>query len=245
MPPHRRRDTRYSIRFPVQLAHGKRTLSLLTADVSYGGVFLFTDSPLPLMQLVGVHLVLPIGDRALRAHGMTVHVVKPDNAEGRVPGLGVQFYALDQTTRDSWEAFVRHVEGHFPVSRDQVPLRLPRGFTPEPVRRRFERHTAVLKIEPATLTELEEIYTRDVSTGTIVVPSTLELPLRARVVIYVAHPTTGQPFLIEGSVRQRAEAPPALTVDLMGVDRSTKEEFLDFVRGGVFIDDEVVIDSKG
>lgn len=244
MSPHRRRDTRYSIRFPVQLAHGKRVLSLLTADVSYGGVFLCTDSPLPLMQLVGVHLVLPIGDRALKAHGMTVHVVKPDNADGRVPGLGVQFYALDHTTRDSWDAFVRHVETHFPKSHDQAPLRLPRGFTPEPVRRRFERHTAVLKVEPKTLAELEQVYTRDVAKGSMTLPSALELPQGARVVVYVAHPATGQPFLMEGSVvRCRRGTPPALEVELLGIDRRTKEDFLDFMRGGVWIDDEVVIDS--
>jgi hypothetical protein len=241
MSPHRRRDTRYSIRFPVQLAHGKRTLSLLTADVGYGGVFLCTDSPLPLMQLVGVQLVLPIGDRALKAHGMTVHVVKPDNAHGRIPGLGVQFYALDHTTRDSWEAFVRHVETHFPQSPDQAPLRLPRGFTPEPVRRRFERHTAVLNVEPVTVAALEEIYARDLSTGSIVIPSALELPPGARVVVHVSHPNTGQPFLFEGSVVSRTDAPSGLKVGLLGVDRQMKEEFLDFVRGGIFIDDEVVV----
>ncbi len=245
MPPHRRRDTRYSIPFPVQLAHGRRTLSLLTADVSYGGVFLCTDSPLPLMQLVGVQLVLPIGDRALAAHGMTVHVVTPDNAQGRIPGLGVQFYALDHTTRDSWEVFVRHVEANCPQSPDQAPLRLPRGFTPEPVRRRFERHTAVLRVEPATLDELEELYTRDISTGRIFVPSALELPARARVVVYVAHPVTGRPFLLEGSVLDRTDAPRGLQIELLHVDRRTREDFVDFVRGGIFIDDEIVLDSKG
>jgi hypothetical protein len=244
MSPHRRRDTRYSIPFPVQLAHGKRTLSLLTADVSYGGVFLCTDTPLPLMQLVGVQLVLPIGDRALKAHGMTVHVVRPDNAHGRVPGLGVQFYALDHTTRDSWEVFVRHVEAHYPQSPDQAPLRLPRGFTPEPVRRRFERHTAVVKVEPATLAELEEVFTRDISTGSILVPTPLELPPRARVVVYVSHPATGQPFLLEGSVLGRTDDPPGLQVQLLHIDRRTVEEFLDFVRGGILIDEEVVFDSK-
>jgi Tfp pilus assembly protein PilZ len=244
MSPHGRRDTRYSIRFPVHLSVGKRTLSLLTADVSHGGVFLCTDTPLPLMQLVGVHLVLPIGDRALKAHGMTVHVVKPDNGQGRVPGLGVQFYALDHTTRDSWEAFVRHVEAHCPPSPDQAPLRLPRGFTPEPVRRRFERHTAVLKVEPTTLPGLEEVYTRDVLAGRIFIPGALALPKGARVVVYVAHPATGQPFLLEGSVLGRTDEPPGLDVEFLHIDRRTKEEFLDFVRGGIFIDDEVVLDSK-
>jgi hypothetical protein len=196
------------------------------------------------MQLVAVQLVLPIGDRALKAHGMTVHVVNPDNAQGRVAGLGVQFYALDHTTRDSWEAFVRHVEAHCPQSSDQAPLRLPRGFTPEPVRRRFERHTAVLKVEPTTVVELEQVYTRDISAGSIFVTTPLQLPPKARVVVYVAHPVTGRPFLLEGAVIECSDIPPGLKVEFLQIDRRTTEEFLDFVRGGIFIDDEIVLDPK-
>jgi Tfp pilus assembly protein PilZ len=240
--PHHRRDTRYSIRFPARVSHGKRTLSLLTEDVSYGGVFLCTDSPLPLLQLVRVQLVLPIGDRALQAHGMTVHVVQPENAQGRVPGVGVQFYALDQNTRDAWEAFIGRVETTCPKSPDQAPLRLPRGFTPEPVRRRFERHTAVLKVEPTTVEELEEINSRDVATGSMFVPTRLELPIGTRVVVYIAHPATGQPFLFEAKVVHRTDAPAGLGLELIAVDYRCKQEFLDFVRGGILIDDEVKIE---
>ena len=112
------------------------------------------------------------------------------------------------------------------------------------MRRRFERHTAVLKVEPATLAELEQVFERDVLTGNIFVPSPLDLPRGAAVVVYVAHPVTAQPFLLEGSVLQRTDAPRGLKVELRRVDRDTKEEFLDFVRGGIFIDDEVVLDAK-
>src|SRR5579863_4485762 len=119
----RRRGVRYTIRFPVQLTLGKRTVSLLTSDVSYGGVFLRTDAPPALQQLVRVRLVLPIGDRALSMHGMTVRVVTPDNPSGYDAGFGVQFYGVDQTTRDSWDTFVRHVEDRYPRAADQTPLR--------------------------------------------------------------------------------------------------------------------------
>jgi Tfp pilus assembly protein PilZ len=237
--PHRL-DVRYAIRFPAQLSVGKRTLSLLTADVSYGGIYLCTDAPPPLHQLVSVKLVLPVGDHALNVHGMTVHVVEPESAKGRVPGIGVQFYALDQAVRDSWDTFIRHVEEHCPKSPDQTPLRLPRGFTPEPIRRRFERHTAVLKVEPTTQSELDEIYTRDVLTGSMTIPTRLELPTGTRVVVYVAHPTSGQPFLFEASVVYQASDPPALGLELLGIDHRCKEAFLDFVRAGILIGEEVV-----
>src|SRR5579859_6528189 len=212
----RRRDTRYSIRFPVQLWHAHRTRSLLTEDVSYGGIFICTDTPPPILQLVRVQLVLPIGGRALGAQGMTVHIVKPENAGERIPGIGVQFYALDGNTRDAWEAFVRHVEMNYPKSPDQAPLRLPRGSTPEPVRRRFERHTAVLEGSPATLEELEEIYTRDVCTGSMFIPTKLNLPVGTRIVVHVKHPDSGQPYLLEATVLHRKDSPgpPGLGVEL-------------------------------
>ena len=244
----RRRDTRYAIKFPVQLSIGKRTLSLLAADVSYGGVFLRTDTPPPLQQLVNVQLVLPIGDRALSVHGMTVRVVKPDNPSGYDAGIGVQFYAVEQATRESWETFVRHVEDHYPEAADQTPLRLPRGFTPEPVRRRFERHKAVLKMEPATQRELEEIHTSGVCTGSLFVATELVFPPGTRVVVDVEHPSSGQPFLLEAIVVDRAESPPAaatgLLLALQGVDQRCKDDFSDFVRGGILIDDEVVVDPS-
>jgi hypothetical protein len=247
MSAQRRRDVRYAIQFPAQLTIGKRTLSLLTGDVSYGGVFLRTDAPPPLQQLVGVQLVLPIGDRALGVHGMTVRVVRPENPSGYNPGIGVQFYALDQATRDSWESFIRHVEERYPKATDQAPLRLPRGFTPEPIRRRFERHTAVLKMEPVTQRELEEIYTQGVCTGSMFVPTRLELRPGARVIVYVDHPSSGQPFLLEAVVVDRVESPPApiagLGLALQGVDQRCKDEFSDFVRGGILIDEPLVLDD--
>lgn len=245
MVTHRRRDTRYSIRFPVQLWHAKRSESLVTEDVSHGGIFVCTDSPPPLLQLVRVQLVLPIGGRALTAHGMTVHVVEPDNTQERVAGIGVQFYALDQPTREAWEHFVRHVEANYPKATDQAPLRLRRGETPEPLSRRFGHHTAVLEVKPASLDELEELYSRDVATGSMFVPTKLEVPAGARVVVNVTHPTSGSPFLLEAKVVHRTGLPAGLGVELLGVDRHFREEFLDFVRGGIIIDEEVVLDASG
>jgi hypothetical protein len=244
MPARNRRDTRYSIRFPAQLTMGRRTFSLLTEDVSLGGVFLGTDEPPPLHQLVSVQLVLPIGDHALRAHGMTVHVVAPGGSRDKVLGIGVQFYALDQATRESWETFVRHVEESYPESKDQTPLRLPRGITPQPIRRRFERHTAVLRVEPASQTELVRLYDEEISTGRLALTSRMELAPGTRVLVHVAHPTTGKPFLIEALVEERTLAPPGLRVGLLGTDHAFKEAFLDYVRGGISIDDEVVLPSS-
>jgi Tfp pilus assembly protein PilZ len=244
MSPSKRRDTRYSIPFPAQLSYGHRVWALLTADVSYGGVFLCTDTPPPLLQLVRVQLVLPVGDRALQVHGMTVHVVQPDNLRGRVPGIGVQFYALDPDTREAWDHFIRYVEKNCPKAPDQAPLRLPRGSTPEPLRRKFQKHTAVLKVAPRSLDALGELYTQDISTGSMFVETKLDLPVGTKVVVHITHPHNGQPFLLEAAVLHREGQPrEGLGVELVGVGRTLREEFLEFVRGGINIGSEVVVDD--
>jgi Tfp pilus assembly protein PilZ len=244
MSVHKRRDVRFAIRFPAQLSHRGRTSSLMTEDVSYGGVFLGTDTPPSKLQLVSVQLVLPIGGHALKVHGMTVHVVEPGAEPGRPCGVGVQFYALDRETREAWEAFVTHVRTTYPAATDQVPLRLSRGETPEPMRRSLGRHMAVLTLTPSTLEELEDIYTRGVSTGGMFVPTELDVAEESRVLLHITHPDSGRPHLLEAKVvsRKTHAEPRGVGVEFRHTDRQTLEEFLEFVRGGVMIDDEVLIE---
>jgi hypothetical protein len=208
----------------------------MTQDVSEGGIFLSTDTPPPLLQLVHVQLVLPVGGHALSAHGMTVHVALPGNPAGRVPGIGLQFYGLDPKTREAWQAFTRHVELHYPLSNDQTPLSLRRGETPEPLSRRLLRHTAVLERTPETLEALAEIYTHDVANGSMFVPSALDIAPGATVVVSITHPTTHAPFIFQAVVARRLVAPQGLDVELVGVDQAFREAFLDFVRGPINID---------
>jgi hypothetical protein len=248
MPPaagHRRLDTRYLIEFPVQLVHARRSRSLVVQDVSQGGVFIRTDAPPPLLQLVQVHLVLPIGGHALSAHGMTVHVVEEEGIHGRGPGIGVQFYGLDESTRLAWEAFTRHVATHYPESPDQTPLRLARGATPQPLSRRFFRHKSVLELKPASRSELEDIYTQQLSTGRLFVPTQLDLPPGTVVVVHVTHPVDHTPFLIQATVKQRELAPVGLTVTLLGHDARLSAEMLAFVRGTIVFDEETVTPEPG
>ncbi len=241
--PRRRLDVRYLIRFPVQLVYAKRAHSLVTQDISAGGIFLCTESPPPLLQLVHVKLVLPIGGRALTAHGMTVHVVEPTNAAGRTPGIGIQFYGLDQATRDAWDGFTRHVEVYHPESPDQTPLRLGRGETPEPLRRRFSRHTAVLELKPKSINTLEKLYTRDIPTGAMFIATPLELAVGAEVVINITHPESHEPFLFEAKVLLLSTDPPGVGVELLGVDERFKQDFLEFIRGPIVFDSQVTLED--
>jgi Tfp pilus assembly protein PilZ len=234
----KRRDHRYAIRFPAKLAYGKKELSLSTEDVSFRGIFVRTDTPPKLRQLVRIQLVLPHGERALKVHGMVVHVA---DGEAR-PGVGIQFYAMDYEARDTWDALIRYVETNCPPASEQTPLVLPEN-TPQPVRARFARHTAVIQVKLPKLSDLEGLYASELSEGGMFVPTGLELSPGADVVLQVTHPETGEVFLFDAVVRHRhARLPaPGYFVEFSGVDASRRADFLDFVRSGIHIAEELVV----
>jgi Tfp pilus assembly protein PilZ len=230
-----RRDFRYEAHFPAQITFAKKRLSLFTEDLGYGGVFVRTDTPPALRQLVRVRLVVPFVARALDMHGMTVHVVGYDNRAARVPGIGVQFYGLDRDTREAWEATVRHVATTAPLAPDQSPFILP-SDTPEPIRRRFQRHTAVLTVKTGSQNELDTVVTRDVSAGGTFIRTKESFKLGAPVMVCIHHPDNGSTFILDGIVRHAHGE--GVGVEFVGIDALRRDEFIDFVRGGILIDEE-------
>ena len=106
-----RRGGRTAYRLPVTLLRGREEIPLRSEDVSFHGLFLETDDPLPLRHLIRLRLLLPPYDRELVAHGMVVRVVPPDNPEGKPAGVGIELYALDRAARAVWGHFVARVEG--------------------------------------------------------------------------------------------------------------------------------------
>jgi hypothetical protein len=109
-----RREGRTAYRLPITLLRRDEEIPVRSEDVSFHGLFLETEEPLPLRHLIRLRLLLPPYDRELLAHGMVVHVVPPGNVEGKTPGVGVQLYALDRAARAAWGQFVARLqEGEF------------------------------------------------------------------------------------------------------------------------------------
>jgi hypothetical protein len=104
-----RQDRRFPFRLAVTLVRGREEIPLRTDDVSFQGLFLETDEPVPLRQLVRLRLLLPPFHRELIAHGMAVHAVRPEGDPIRPPGVGVQLYGLDRAARNVWSDFVARV----------------------------------------------------------------------------------------------------------------------------------------
>jgi hypothetical protein len=234
----KRRDTRYEIRFPAQVRHERRTDSFFTEDVSFSGVFFRTDTPPPLRRLVTLRLVLPPGATALHAHGMVVHVVERDNVFERVPGFGVQLYALDNPTRTIWHQFVRDAASCCPIS-PYPPMSPSANIAVTSKRDGGVRQTVVLHVVAESIEELRRLCEIDIVQGRMFVATELEVVEGMHVVVNVAHPETGDTFLLDAVVRLRRMggrgAPRGVEVEMVGMDRERRAQVLDFAHGGIII----------
>jgi uncharacterized protein (TIGR02266 family) len=104
-----RRDKRFRTQLPVRTRIGGRRLALFTDDVSYRGMFLCTETPPPVRQLIRIETILPPNNVPFATHGMVVYVIGKDDPSGRVPGVGVQFYGMGDERR-LWESFIQFIQ---------------------------------------------------------------------------------------------------------------------------------------
>ncbi|HKE13722.1 MAG TPA: PilZ domain-containing protein, partial [Kofleriaceae bacterium] len=104
-----RRDKRFRTQLPVRTRINGRLQSLFTDDVSYRGLFLCTESPPPVRQLIRIETILPPNNVPFATHGMIVYLIGKDDPSGRAPGAGVQFYGMGDERR-VWDSFVQFVQ---------------------------------------------------------------------------------------------------------------------------------------
>jgi len=105
----RRRDPRHEIAHPVRVRCRSWSdfRTLYTRDISRGGMFLRTATPLLAGTAVQLVLSLPDG-RDIELRGKVVHVVPP-GTHGRPAGMGLRFSDMSEERRAQIEALLRTV----------------------------------------------------------------------------------------------------------------------------------------
>ncbi len=221
----KRRDKRYRYRMPAVLVRGTREVPLLTGDVGYRGLFLRTDDPPPLRQLLQVKLNLPPESSPFTVHAMAVFVV-PAGTPGRDPGAGLQLYAVSGEARQRWDRFVQWVGQSHPESLE-TPVKAA-AQAPDTVNRQYPRIRRELSVRAQSIRDLHLLVTEDVSRGGMFLRTGIDLAIGSEVRLLVAHPLTGQTVALDTVVRRRVEHPPdraGLGVELFGLDEKRREEF--------------------
>lgn len=230
---HSRRDVRYRVRVPVVLAIGRRSLSSVTQDVSLRGMFVHTDSPPALRQLVRVDVMLP-GDAKLSLNAMIVFVLPAHNEHRRPPGVGLQLYGVGREAESVWQAFIRDVAAQHPEA-DRHDVELQKPAAPDPVRRRHPRLGVRMRVLPRNVDALIEMWTRDVSRGGMFIETEHELSVGDALELDVVHPQSGDTFTLPCVVRRvaRGSAGRGVGVEIVDLDAGRRTAFQEFAMSSI------------
>ena len=112
-----RMDIRVPVSIPVQIEQGKDRFSLWSFNVSEGGLYLKTVSPLPMHSGLQVQFKLPGLRKLFDFKGRTVHSLQADSDE--LPaGMGLRFTDISDTIRS---ILGMYMEYH--LTSEQLPAR--------------------------------------------------------------------------------------------------------------------------
>ena len=107
-----RTDGRTYARVPARLRVGWKTsrefLVAHSENISRGGIFIASDHPPPLREILELSLDLPDGKGPVKTQAEVVHRVTPEEAraDGRRAGAGLQFVGSDDEFRQRLDACV-------------------------------------------------------------------------------------------------------------------------------------------
>jgi uncharacterized protein (TIGR02266 family) len=231
------------VQTPITLKYGGRTREVLTEDVSFRGLFARTDDPPQLRELIQIQTKLPPNDTPFASQGMTVWVIAPSEAGDRVPGAGIQFYAMGPQ-RTKWEAFIVWAKRTAEVISDDIST--PGAHeAPDPVRRKHPRYPIRLAVRPRSLSELMTMYTRDVSAGGMFLTSDQGFEVGAILQLDVRHPESERMFSLAAVVRRRGTAQaPGVGVEFHQMTDAERQRFYEFIHSHIpQIDDLELVDA--
>jgi type IV pilus assembly protein PilZ len=115
MPPsdNKRIANRLHHELPVAYRSVGSFLSDWATNISQGGLFINTRKPLPVGTEVKILIQLPGAAFPCELHGRVARVTEFDNAANMVPGMGIQFMAVDEAKRRELDEFVTRLRKEF------------------------------------------------------------------------------------------------------------------------------------
>ena len=106
-PPENKRAPRASTtRSRWRIAPSASFLTDWATNISQGGLFINTRTPLPVGTAVQILIQLPGASFPYQLSGRVARVTEFDNRANLVPGMGLEFTDIDDAKRRDIEAFV-------------------------------------------------------------------------------------------------------------------------------------------
>jgi Tfp pilus assembly protein PilZ len=178
--------------FQLEFASAEEFQQEHSANLVNGGVFIATEEPATVRDLVSAELSLAGESVKVVLDGEIVHIIPPEMAEaGALPGVAVQFVCTQTALRAALEPLVQ-VSG------------APRPEPPDSGRRKAPRVPAQVPIRIKAPGISLSGHTRDISLcGVLVSVPGDSMPVGTRVQLTVDHPTNGESLDIEATVTRQ------------------------------------------
>jgi type IV pilus assembly protein PilZ len=106
----KRRARRLQHELPVAYRSVGSFLTDWATDISQGGMFINTRTPLAVGTDVRILIQLPTIESPIGLNGKVTRVVRFDRKAGEVPGMGIQFTDIDPSRREQLEALVKRLQ---------------------------------------------------------------------------------------------------------------------------------------
>jgi uncharacterized protein (TIGR02266 family) len=106
----KRRASRLQHELPVAYRSVGSFLTDWATDISQGGMFINTRTPLPVGTEVKILIQLPTVESPVGLSGRVTRVAQFDNQSSAVPGMGIQFTDIDPSKREQLEALVMRLQ---------------------------------------------------------------------------------------------------------------------------------------
>jgi type IV pilus assembly protein PilZ len=106
---HKPRAPRLHHEIPVAYRTVGSFLSDWATNISRGGLFINTRSPLPVGTAVTILVQLPGASFPCRLEGRVARVTPLDDHASEVPGMGIEFTGLDESQQRELDQFVERL----------------------------------------------------------------------------------------------------------------------------------------
>jgi Tfp pilus assembly protein PilZ len=163
-----------------------------SANLVNGGVFIATEEPVTVRDIVTVELGFAGEPNKVRLEGEVVHIVPPGMAgAGAVPGVAVQFSCTQTALRAALEPLAQAAGAPRPEPPDSGRRKAPRVPAQVPIR---------IRAPDTSLCG----HTRDISLcGVLVSVPGDSMPVGTRVQLAIDHPTNGESLGVDATVTRQ------------------------------------------
>lgn len=117
-----RKDPRVSVKVKVKVKKGNYECILYTANMSRGGIYVETDNPFVVGDILEISLFLS-EDLQISCQGKVVWTSYNTDKSFHLPGMGIKFEIISDKDREKLGAFLgRIIAANYDVEKDYYPL---------------------------------------------------------------------------------------------------------------------------